>query len=343
MSDSADRITQAIHQKRITKAEQSYEKYKKYKERVSERNAGRDKTLDRLLEEHEIRMANRVKNTKEDKKNELGKRRLLFIVLIATGLFLSIVVMERIVPGSRLKKKEVVDDTPIDQKLSIEELAESPCEEEDLYAEYGDSDTEEKILYNLLMEHFDGNKNAVLGVMCNLKAESKFLASNLEDYNNEMWGIGDAEYTEKVNRKTISQKDFLESRLDNSNGYYNDYDQWVNLDGGYGYAQYTSYEKKKELYDYAEMWFGPGGKGEGLSFNIGDPKMQANYVIYLLESDSFKSLDDKLKGAPTVVDACYAWLNIYEVPYDPYGDGYYTLAFDRAEAAEEIEARCENY
>ena len=252
------------------------------------------------------------------------------------------IVMEHLVPGSRLKREGKIDDTPIDEIVPADIAAEALEKDEGEYDSLNNGITEEKMLWNLLMEHFEGNKVAVLGVMCNLKEESKFEASNLEDYNNEMWEIEDNEYTEKVNRKTISEKDFLEARIqDYSNGYYNDYDQWVNLDGGYGYAQYTSYEKKEELYHFAEMWFGPGGEGEGCKFNIGDPKMQAHYIIYLLESDALSGLDAELRRATTVVDACYAWLETYEVPYDPYGDGYYTLAFDRAESAEGIKERCD--
>ena len=68
--------------------------------------------------------------------------------------------------------------------------------------------------------------------------------------------------------------------------------------------------------------------------------MQAHYLIHLLESEDFENLDSKRRSAETVVDACYYWLDIYEVPYDPYCDNYYTLAFERAECAEKIEAEC---
>ena len=81
-----------------------------------------------------------------------------------------------------------------------------------------------------------------------------------------------------------------------SNGYYNEYDQWVNRDGGYGYAQYTAYVKKEELYLFAENWFGPGGEGEGYKFNIGDPKMQAAFVVYLLDSDDYAKLDSYIRN-----------------------------------------------
>ena len=125
-----------------------------------------------------------------------------------------------------------------------------------------------------------------------------------------------------------------------TNGYYNKYDEWVNTDGGYGYAQYTSYDKKEKLYQYAEVWFGPGGPGEDYKFNIADPEMQAHYLVYILESDEYEKMNTKIMNASNVVDACYAWLKMYEIPYDPYNDNYYTLSFDRAHNADYIKEIC---
>ena len=179
------------------------------------------------------------------------------------------------------------------------------------------------------------------GVMCNLKAESEFKAANLENYNNKIWDVDDDTYLEEINGKFISRDDFLESRYQEfTNGYRNKEHQWVNLDGGYGYAQYTAYDKKEMLYNYAEEWFARGGPGEKYRFNIADPKMQANFVVYLLESEKYKKMDEKIRKAPTIPDACYIWLKKYEVPKDPYKDNYYTLSFKRAAAAEEIRDFC---
>ena len=203
--------------------------------------------------------------------------------------------------------------------------------------------TEEQLLWDLLMEHFDGNEIATLGVMCNLKSESRFAAGNLEDYNNQIWEIEDHEYTEKINRHTIDKQDFLEARLlDTTNGFYNKYGEWVNIDGGYGYGQYTSYAKKEGLYHFAEVWFGPGGPGEEYKFNIADPEMQAHYVLSILESDEFKSMDKQIRSSKKVVDACYLWLKMYEIPQDPYCDNYFTLSFERASSADAIREACLN-
>ena len=307
-------------------------KIDKHRQEIGRKRAENDKKSRDMREEALIREKNRLKRIEEDKDGSFELRRFKAIIIIGIALFAVLIITEIVLPGTFLKKHEVIDDTPIEEKVSI-----LPSKE---YKDLGDM-SEDQMLYNLLMEHFDENETAVLGVMCNLKAESKFQASNLEDYNNNLWGLEDDEYTEKVNRKTIEKKDFLESRVKNStNGFYNDTNQWVNKDGGYGYGQFTSYDKKDDLYEYAETWFGPGGPGEDYKFNIGDPEMQANYVVHLLESDEYKSLDSQIRNADKVVDACFLWLKYYEIPYDPYNDNYFTLAFDRAEPADEIHAQC---
>ena len=270
----------------------------------------------------------------QGKKGErILKIRIRVFIITIILLFVVILTVEKIMPSSKLKKEGVIDDTPIEEEIIIAEEKE--------YATLKDT-TEEQLLWDLLMDHFDGNKTAVLGVMCNLNSESELHSKNLEDYNNQLWNIDDENYTEKVNRKTIDKTDFTQSRIDNiSNGYYNKYNEWVNKDGGYGYAQYTSFEKKMELYQFAETWFGPGGEGEEYKFNIGDPEMQAHFIIYLLESPEYQNMDYMIRHSQNVVDACYYWLKTYEVPYDPYNDGYYTLSFDRAAAADTIKATCD--
>ena len=298
--------------------------------KVAEMSRKNDERFRKYVSDKRTRELNRLKNAEDSKKGDKAAERFKITVFSAVGLFVVIMAIEILLPGTTLKRKEIIDDTPIDEVLGISKEYEVI------------TTTQDKLLWDALMEHFDGNKTAVLGVMCNLKAESRFEANNLEDYNNTLWGIDDDSYTEKVNRKTISKKDFLESRTkDVSNGYYNNYDQWVNKDGGYGYAQFTSYEKKEDLYKFAEQWFGPDGEGEKYKFNIGDPRMQAAYVVHLLETDEYRNMDSKIRNASTVVDACYVWLKYYEVPYDPYGDNYYTLAFDRAASADSIKAACD--
>ena len=295
-------------------------------------------------EESEIPEWDYSENTRPARKSGKKKRRsrrMQVLIGIAAAVVL-FVLFELLVPGSFLKRKEVIESSPLMEKIPEGELAPAePVIQEKKYASL-DGMTEEQYLWNVLMEYFNGNKTAVLGVMCNLKAESQFKAACLEDYNNELWEIDDTVYTERVNRRTIERRDFLESRFNGkSNGYVNDYEEWVNLDGGYGYAQVTSYDKKEALYRFADQWFSPGGEGEEYRFNIGDPRMQAAYLIQVLESDEYKYMNYMIRNAQNVVDACFYWLKYYEIPYDPYCDDYYTLAFERADSAESIRRACD--
>ncbi len=337
-----DRRLQELREKRDeAKSKAGKEQSKRvtaHRNRVDTARKKRDARFMQHINDAKERAANRIKRLERVGKG-ITRKKLIQLAVCILAIFIVIMAMEVIVPGSKLKKNGTIDDTPIEDKVGILPDAgyEDSAEETEERAE-----TEEQLLWNLLMEHFDGNKTAVLGVMCNLNAESGFRAANLEDYNNQIWGIDDDTYTDLVNRNTIDRQDFLESRNGGStNGYYNSYNQWVNRDGGYGYAQYTAYENKELLYMFAEGWFGPGGEGEGYRFDIGDPKMQAHYIVHLLESDNYSDLDNKIRSAGSVVDACYFWLKMYEKPYDPYADNYYTLAFDRAAAADAIETAVE--
>ena len=273
----------------------------------------------------------RLTDIEADSSNLLQKKQIRYGILLFS-LFVTLIVCLIFSLRRKVEEEpEIIDEIPL---MAFFEQFE-PKEYDTLEM------TEEEYLWQVLYKHFDGNETAVLGVMCNLKAESEFKAANLENYNNKIWDVDDDTYLEEINGKFISRDDFLESRYQEfTNGYRNKEHQWVNLDGGYGYAQYTAYDKKEMLYNYAEEWFARGGPGEKYRFNIADPKMQANFVVYLLESEKYKKMDEKIRKAPTIPDACYIWLKKYEVPKDPYKDNYYTLSFKRAAAAEEIRDFC---
>ncbi|MBO6114553.1 MAG: hypothetical protein J6P57_05805 [Lachnospiraceae bacterium] len=327
-------------EQRTKKTDEFISTHRKKQDEIRQRhrssvNDKRKRKRNRILsffEDEKQKLQNIIDRNLKDKNFSYRRRKIILFIAGIIFIVLMFFMVELMLPGSKLKKEEIIEDIP------MEESAASFSEKKyDKLVEL----TEEQYLYKLLMEHFDGNETATIGVMCNIRAESRFEAHNLEDYNNDIWDIDDETYTEKVNKKSIDKKDFAESRNDNmSNGYYNEYDQWVNRDGGYGYAQYTAYVKKEELYLFAENWFGPGGEGEGYKFNIGDPKMQAAFVVYLLDSDDYARLDSYIRNAGNVVDACYYWLKYYEVPYDPYCDDYYTLAFERAAFADDIKENC---
>ena len=330
--------------RKISKIRSSQDKRrKKHQHKVDSRRRKKDERVARYFKERRIILENRLRNAENDDDNVIGKTKALTISIGAVCLLLIFVIMQLVMPGSifrRSRIKESNEATETDAAVvsdEFDDIIEDTLKPEKTYSDM----TEQQRLYSLLMEHFNGNKTAVLGVMCNLWSESRFESFNLEDYNNQIWAVDDYTYTDNINTGAISRKDFLEARTYNmTNGYLNGNNEWVNRDGGYGYAQYTAYTKKESLYQFAEQWFGPGGEGDGYRFNIGDPDMQAHYVIYLLDSNEFATLDSRIMNAGSVVDACYYWLRFYEVPYDPYCDNYYTLAFDRAAKADEIEAEC---
>ncbi|MCR5108839.1 MAG: hypothetical protein K6B28_11835 [Lachnospiraceae bacterium] len=304
------------------------------------RMSERDERIRRYHEEREIIKRNRQKKLEGNERGKYIRKRISVVVISILSILIPTLILQFVIPGSLLKRKEAdaISDPVITPTVVSLEVIAIPQKE---YAGYSGISEEQRI-WDVLMEHFEGNKTAVLGVMCNLKSESGFEAKNLEDYNNRFWNIEDDIYTEKVNTRLVSMKDFIESRhMDSTNGYYNKYDEWVNRDGGYGYAQYTAYDRKEDLYLYAEQWFGPGGPGEEYRFDIGDPNMQAHYIVNLLRSEEFSSLNKRLMSASSVVDACYLWLKKYEIPYDPYNDDYYTLAFERAACADKIREACD--
>lgn len=317
------------------------DRIEQHRQRIDRNLEAHEEYVQNLYQETKLRDKNRLKRIEADKSNANLKKFIRRSAVGAAVLVFIIAMIEICIPGSFLKSRGIIDDTPVDEAIMMAvEKNDAPVEKQ-----YNTLNgiTEEQLLWDLLMEHFDGNETATLGVMCNLKSESRFEAGNLEDYNNQIWEIEDTEYTEKINRHTIGKQDFLEARLLNTtNGFYNKYGEWVNIDGGYGYGQYTSYAKKEGLYHYAEIWFGPGGPGEEYKFNIADPEMQAHYVVSILESDEFKSLDKQIRNSKKVVDACYLWLKMYEIPQDPYCDNYFTLSFERASSAEAIREACMN-
>ncbi len=316
---------------------------KKHRQRVDRRQKGYRAKSFKYFNDRRIILENRYKRTKTELGKKISRRNKITFGIGLVGLVLIFLLMQLLIPTSAFRRYLATEDeTATETDAVVVETVEVIEETLKPEVDYSSGPTEQQRLWALLLEHFDGNETAVLGVMCNLWCESKFEAVNLEDYNNQIWSVDDVTYTTDINQGAISRKDFLEARTYNmTNGYYNDYSEWVNVDGGYGYAQYTAYTKKEKLYQFAEQWFGPGGEGENYRFDIGDPDMQAHYVISLLESDEFATLDSRIRNAESVVDACYYWLRFYEVPYDPYCDNYYTLAFDRAECAGRIKAECD--
>ncbi len=341
MTESTDRRTRKRRDRRDRQIERRREAFRK-------KRAANEARVQKAYAEARIRDANREKRDRSYLEQGRITPRLKYTLIGLTVLTSVIVITQLVLPDSFVKRPFA---RPAEESAEVYSAIDSIPDEQPAKAQAApviskqydtlDGITEEQNLWDVLMDHFGGNKTAVLGVMCNLNAESKFKAACLEDYNNRMWGIDDEYYTMRVNKRTIEREDFAQSRWDGiSTGYFNAYQEWVNRDGGYGYAQVTAYDKKDDLYKFADYWFSPGGRGEDYLFNIADPKMQAMFLINILQSEQYSYMDYMIRHAQNVVDACYYWLKFYEIPYDPYADNYYTLSFDRAAAADEIERRC---
>ena len=266
-----------------------------------------------------------VNRRRKKKNNSNGTETLIFtlLILILIVIFFMIIILH----------SSESDESIISRINSISNRSTSGDAKKAIKTEKAEK--EEKILWDMLMEHFDNNETAVLGIMCNIKEESGFKANNLEDINNEIWNISDDDYTKRINKGKMKD-DFIQSQYKGkTSGYTNSYGQWCNINGGYGYCQYTAYEKKRALYEYAENWFGKDGEGRWKRFNLADPKMQSSFIVYLLDND-LSDIDSELRNAETVPDAVYIWLSKYEIPE---GD-YYELTYSRAAYAEDIKSFC---
>ena len=299
-----------------------------HRDNINRRRLQRDEWYEQYEHRSLQRAHNRLERIKADKKDLIAQKifnNILFFAILDMVILMGV---EIFVPGSTLKRYEIIDDTIRDAFIKPKEFAPAL------------SITEEQYLWDVLMDHFNGNEIPVLGIMCNLYSESEIRSNNLENLNNQNWTISDVDYTDKVNRLVISKQDFIKSQYKHdTSGYLNENNVWRNKDGGYGYAQYTSSDKKEALYEFASEWYDKGGPGEDYRFDISNPEMQAHFIVYLLEHD-YKNIDRDIRNCSSIVDACYIWLKKYEIPYDPYKDGYYTLAFERASSADLIRKHC---
>lgn len=261
------------------------------------------------------------------------------VLLIAIfGFIILIAILNEESSSSDSKKSSQKDwssDISLMGELGLIDLSDDGSGGSGGHSPYVVATNDQQMIWNVLMGYFK-NENIVTGIMCNILHESGYCGDNLENYNNARWGISDADYAKSVNNKTISKKDFCESRYKGeTRGYYNDYGQWVNQDGGYGIAQFTSYVKKEQLYEYAEKW----AKDKGIAFDISNVEMQVNFLCEAMEGD-YSYIRDALLETTTVAEACTVWLKLYEIPYDEYHDDYKTKGKKRAESADEIMAAC---
>lgn len=169
----------------------------------------------------------------------------------------------------------------------------------------GNSDSE-KIWNNLVGRGL--SKYGVAGLMGNLKAESNLQSNNLQNSYESSLGYSDEAYTKAVD----SGK----------------YDNFVHDAAGYGLAQWTYWDRKQGLFDFAK----------NKNSSIGDLGMQLDYLYKELQDRP--SIFDTLSQAASVREASDKVLTDFENPADQservkqlrasYGQEFYDLYSDMA-------------
>lgn len=129
------------------------------------------------------------------------------------------------------------------------------------------------------------NPYGVAAVMGNLEAESALRSDNLQNSYEKSLGYTDSSYTYAVD-----------------NGYY---DNFVYDRAGYGLAQWTSWDRKSNLLNYAHS----------KNSSIGDMQIQLEYLVQELSED-YTYVYKKLKNASSVKDASDCFLTKFERPRD---------------------------
>ena len=142
--------------------------------------------------------------------------------------------------------------------------------------------TKEEQFYNFFLERIP-NLYGLFGLAGNIRAESNFISTNLQNSYEKKLGITDDTYTTSVD-----------------NG---DYTNFIKDKAGYGIAQWTYWSRKQSLYEYARK----------LIRSIGDYEMQLNHLYNEL---SQYGLIAKLNDAKSIREASDIILTQYEKPAD---------------------------
>ncbi len=148
-------------------------------------------------------------------------------------------------------------------------------------------DTAQEQIFNYLKD-MGLTDIAAAGVMGNMKCESGYSATNLQNSYESKLGLNDEQYTQAVDSGSYSR------------------DQFVNDSAGYGIVQYTYSGYKAGLYDMA--------KEQGKS--VGDLGVQLEYLSTQMKPE----LIQKLNSASTPAEAATIFCNDFEKPGTPNMD-----------------------
>lgn len=129
------------------------------------------------------------------------------------------------------------------------------------------------------------NDIVTFALMANIYAESGIRANNLQNSYENILKMSDEEYTKRVD-----------------NGSYTNF---IKDKAGYGYAQWTFWSRKQNMYNFM--------KSRGLS--IADPAGQREFLWYELTTN-YKGLMTELRNCKSLYDATVLVLKKFEAPAD---------------------------
>ena len=145
--------------------------------------------------------------------------------------------------------------------------------------------TNEEKIWNYLYSKIK-NEYGVAGLIGNIRAESAFNPLNLQNSYNKRFGMTDEQYTKAVD-----------------NGSYSNF---VRDSSGFGICQWTYWNRKQNLLNYA--------KSKGVS--IGDLEMQLDFLVTQELQKNYKGIWNKLINATSVRQASDVILTEFERPAD---------------------------
>lgn len=143
---------------------------------------------------------------------------------------------------------------------------------------------EELGLYEFLKSKKENNI-VIFSIMANIFAESGIRANNLQNSYESKFNMSDEVYTKKVD--------------DGS------YTNFIKDKAGYGYAQWTFWSRKQNLYNYAKS----------KKVSIADPQMQREFLWNELIT-TYKGLMTELRKCTSLYDATVLVLKKFEAPAD---------------------------
>ena len=144
--------------------------------------------------------------------------------------------------------------------------------------------TNEKIIWDFLSQTF--NPYAVAGIMGNLYAESALNPINLQGSYEKKLKYNDEQYTQAVDKGT--------------------YGNFIRDQAGYGLAQWTYWNRKKNLLNYAKS----------TKRSIGDIYMQLEFLIKELKENYTTSCYNPLLKTKSILEASNIMLLKFERPKD---------------------------